>query len=262
MPHSPRKRFGQHFLHDQSIIAHILAAMHPQPHQHWVEIGPGQGALTIPMLKKIQQLDAIELDRDLIISLQAQCVPWGILHLYNADALAFDFAQLKRDNQPLHIFGNLPYNISTPLLFHLLTFATDIASMHFMLQKEVADRLAAKSGTANYGRLSVMMQYHCQADYLLDVPAHCFTPPPKVASSVIRLTPYASLPYPCHQYSLLELVVKHAFGQRRKTLRNSLREFIDDATWQALPIDSSLRAEALTPKDFVMLVNALSGIKS
>ncbi|OGT69300.1 MAG: 16S rRNA (adenine(1518)-N(6)/adenine(1519)-N(6))-dimethyltransferase [Gammaproteobacteria bacterium RIFCSPHIGHO2_12_FULL_45_9] len=257
MSHTPRKRFGQHFLHDHYVIEQIVAAMQPKLDQHWVEIGPGQGALTIPILKKLGALEAIELDRDLLANLQTRCKGLGTLSLYSADALDFDFAQLKQDSRLLHVFGNLPYNISTPLLFHLLTFVNAIADMYFMLQKEVADRLAAKPSTPDYGRLSVMMQYHCQIDYLIDVPPQAFVPPPKVDSSVIRLTPYHELPYACTNYPLFALVVKQAFGQRRKTLRNSLNEVISDESWPSLPIDSRLRAEALAPKDFVELVNKL-----
>ena len=257
MRHIPRKRFGQHFLRDQLFINKILHAMHPESSQHWVEIGPGQGALTFPMLKQIGTLDAVELDRDLIHQLDSQSQSLGQLHIYTSDALKFDFSQLAKRAEQLHVFGNLPYNISTPLLFHLLSFANHISEMYFMLQKEVAERLGAKKNTPAYGRLSVMMQYHCAITCLFDVPPQSFSPPPKVVSTFLQLIPYRTVPYPCQNYSLFEKIVKQAFAQRRKTLRNTLKEFISDDQWPKLPIDSSLRAEALSVEEFVTLVNSM-----
>jgi 16S rRNA (adenine1518-N6/adenine1519-N6)-dimethyltransferase len=256
--HIPRKRFGQHFLRDQNVIQRIVAAIRPTPVDHLVEIGPGQGAITLPVLKLSHKLEVIEFDRDLIPELEARTEARGGLIIHEADALSFDFASLCHDGKPLRVFGNLPYNISTPLLFHVLSFADKISDMVFMLQKEVAERLAAEADTDDYGRLSVMVQYHCKVELLFDVPPGAFHPPPKVQSSIVRLTPYHSLPHPVSNYQLFESVVKHAFGQRRKTLRNSLKELVDAETWERLPIRSDLRAEDLTVKDFVTISNALT----
>ena len=183
--HIPRKRFGQHFLSDQGIIQRIVAALAPRPGEHLVEIGPGQGAITLPILKLVKQFDVVELDRDLIPQLQERCAHAGKLQIHSADALEFDFSSLKNDARLLRVFGNLPYNISTPLIFHLLDFAPVIADMLFMLQREVAERLAAETASEHYGRLSVMVQYHCQVDLLFDVPPEAFYPPPQVTSSII-----------------------------------------------------------------------------
>lgn len=256
--HTPRKRFGQHFLCDQNVVQRIVAAINPTPADFLVEIGPGQGALTLPVIKLARRLDVVEFDRDLIPELEARVGPRGDLIIHQADALEFDFASLHRANRMLRVFGNLPYNISTPLLFHLLTFAPIIADMVFMLQKEVADRLAAPADTEDYGRLSVMMQYHCEVDLLFDVPPSAFFPPPKVQSSIVRLIPYRELPYPAKNYEVFSSVVKHAFGQRRKTLRNSLKQLVDAETWERIPVRSDLRAEDLNVKDFVVISNALN----
>jgi 16S rRNA (adenine1518-N6/adenine1519-N6)-dimethyltransferase len=253
----PRKRFGQHFLNDQTIITQILTVLAPREYQHLIEIGPGQGALTLPLLKAIKYLEAIELDRDLILELKKRSSDIGELIIYSADALTFDFAKLKQDERLLRIVGNLPYNISTMLLFHLLKFAPLIQDMLFMLQKEVAERLAAKANTTENGRLSIMVQYHCQVDLLFNVSAQAFYPPPQVESSMVSLKPYRIYPYQADNYLLFEKIVKLAFGQRRKTLRNSLKELISDNVWAHLPIHSDLRAENLSVKDFVVLSNAL-----
>lgn len=255
--HKPRKRFGQHFLRDQTIIQRIIAAIAPKARDHLVEIGPGQGALTFPILKMAGQLDVIEIDRDLVASLQAR-PHQGILNVHSHDALTFDFNQLEVP-KPLRIFGNLPYNISTPLIFHLLDYSSIIAEMIFMLQKEVVDRMAAGAGSDDYGRLSVMVQYHCQIAVLFDVPPQSFDPPPKVNSSVLRLMPYAVLPYPAKSYQHFFIVVKQAFSQRRKTLRNSLKGMLNEVDWDAVQIDSSLRPEQLTVEAFVKLSDRMYG---
>ncbi len=256
--HIPRKRFGQHFLCDQSIVQRIVAAIKPLPRDHLVEIGPGQGALTLPVLKLTRSLDAIEFDRDLLPELDARTHAYGQLRIHSADALEFDFNSLHHGEKLLRVFGNLPYNISTPLLFHLLTFAPIISDMVFMLQKEVAERLAAEADSDDYGRLSVMVQYHCQVDLLFDVPPSAFFPPPKVESSIVRLTPYREYPYPVKDYALFASLVKNAFGQRRKTLRNSLKTLINAEAWEGIPVRSDLRAENLSVKDFVAISNYLS----
>lgn len=251
MMHRPRKRFGQHFLHDKAIIQRIVAALDPKPADYLIEIGPGQGALTFPILQKVKKLEVIEFDRDLVAALNQQANQKLLIH--SADVLQFDFFTIKPESEMLRVFGNLPYNISTPLIFHLLTYANRIEDMLFMLQKEVADRLAACANTPEYGRLSVMVQYHCEVEILFDVPPQAFSPPPKVWSSIIRLKPYRKLPYPAKNYDAFAAIVKAAFGQRRKQLRNSLKEFIDDNIWAKFPALSHARAENLTVKDFVEL---------
>lgn len=256
--HIPRKRFGQHFLSDQAIVQRIVASLAPQANQHLIEIGPGQGAITLPVLKIAKSLEVVELDRDLIPQLEERCDRAGRLHIYSADALEFDFSSVRKDERLLRIFGNLPYNISTPLLFHLLTFAPIVADMLFMLQKEVAQRLAAPADSEHYGRLSVMVQYHCEVQLLFDVPPSAFFPPPQVMSSIVRLVPYKQLPYPAKDFSLFEKIVKQAFGQRRKTLRNSLKGIIDNGTWEQVTVHSDMRPENLSVKDFVELSNAIT----
>lgn len=253
----PRKRFGQHFLCDQAIIQHIVTALHPKVHEHLIEIGPGQGALTLPVLKRVKYLEAVELDRDLIPQLQERTHHAGQLHIYSADALEFDFSSVKKDDRLLRVFGNLPYNISTPLIFHLIHFSPIIMDMLFMVQKEVAERLAAAADTEHYGRLSVMVQYHWQVELLFNVPASAFYPPPQVESSMVRLIPYRELPYLANDYALFEEIVKNAFGQRRKTLRNSLKKIVSDEVWERLPIRSNLRAENLTVRDFIAITNSI-----
>lgn len=255
--HHPRKRFGQHFLCDQDIIHRIVAVLAPETSQHLVEIGPGQGALTLPVIKQTKQLEVIELDRDLIPELEMRTQPFGDITIYSEDVLKFDFDRIKMDKRPLRVFGNLPYNISTPLIFHLLDYADIISDMLFMLQKEVAERMAAPADSDDYGRLSVMVQYHCQVELLFNVPQDAFFPPPKVESSIVRLVPYKAYPYEAKNYDLFADVVRHAFGQRRKTLRNSLRELVSDAVWEAVNIRSDLRAENLTVADFVKISNAI-----
>ena len=254
--HIPRKRFGQHFLHDNQVIQRIVDVIAPAPGQHLVEIGPGQGALTLPVLDKARTLDVVELDRDLIPILIERTKAHGTVRVHQADALAFDFGQLVT-NQPLRVIGNLPYNISTPLIFHLLTFVGQIVDMHFMLQKEVVDRLAATIGNHHYGRLSVMVQYHCKVVALFDVPPTAFNPPPKVDSSIVRILPYQTLPYVANDYRHFELLVKQAFSQRRKTLRNCLKSMMKDEDWQRVGMDSTLRPEQVAVADYVKLSNAL-----
>jgi 16S rRNA (adenine1518-N6/adenine1519-N6)-dimethyltransferase len=255
--HAPRKRFGQHFLNDTDIIDRLVQAIAPEKGQHLVEIGPGQGALTIPVLTKTGEIDAVELDWDLIPILKARCKDHGVLNVHQADALTFDFKQLIHANEPLRIIGNLPYNISTPLIFHLLEYAADIRDMHFMLQKEVVDRLAAKCGNGDYGRLSIMVQYHCHVTALFPVPAEAFYPPPKVDSSIVRLVPHVSVDYFAKDYKHFGDMVKQAFNQRRKTLRNCLKTLMNDDDWKVSGIDPQLRPEQLSVKDYVNLSNAL-----
>ncbi|HEX2549666.1 MAG TPA: 16S rRNA (adenine(1518)-N(6)/adenine(1519)-N(6))-dimethyltransferase RsmA [Gammaproteobacteria bacterium] len=253
--HAPRKRFGQHFLHDKNIIQRIVDRIAPTPSDHIVEIGPGQGALTVPLLKTIGEMDVIEIDRDLIPALKLRCEDKGILNIYEGDALVFDLTPLIEKKSPLRLVGNLPYNISTPLIFHLLEYANHIQDMHFMLQKEVVHRIAAEPNTSDYGRLSIMVQYHCQVQALFDVGAEAFYPPPQVESSVVRLIPHHGIPYPAKNYSHFTNVVKMAFSHRRKTLRNSLKKMIHDSDWQGMEIDSHLRPEQIGVKEYVDISN-------
>ncbi len=259
MKHKPRKRFGQHFLHDVGVIHRILTAVDPQPSDHVVEIGPGRGALTRGLLKLTDTLDAVELDRDLIEPLREACREWGDLRVHNADALTFDFCRLHPGEKALRLVGNLPYNISTPLLFHLLDQAHCLRDMHFMVQKEVAKRLAAQPGGHCYGRLSVMVQYHCQATRLFDIGPRAFWPPPKVDSAVVRLVPHSQPPVTVKNPVVFGQVVGRAFSQRRKTLRNALKELLSAAEIQAINIDPGLRAEVLDLAAFARLANAVSG---
>lgn len=255
-PHRARKRFGQHFLHDQNIIHKIISALNPQPQQSIIEIGPGQGALTLPLLKRCQQLTAIELDRDLIPILQQKSASIGELTLINQDVLNLQLSELDLPT-PFRLVGNLPYNISTPLMFHLLKSSALISDMVFMLQKEVAQRIIATPHNKLYGKLTVMMQYFCESEYLFDVPPGCFAPPPKVDSAVIRLRPFSVTPQPVDDYAALEQLVSAAFNQRRKTISNSLKNLLDKSTIAALGIDPSARAENLSLADFVQLTQAM-----
>jgi len=256
--HQARKRFGQNFLEDANIIRSIIHAINPKPQEAMVEIGPGLGALTEQLLAATEgRLDVVELDRDLIPVLRTKFFNFPALSIHQADALKFDFSGLVKDEQALRVVGNLPYNISTPLIFHLLSYASSIQDMHFMLQKEVVERLAAQPGCKAYGRLSVMVQYHCQVESLLDVPPEAFNPQPKVDSAVVRLTPYDALPFPAKNLQQFEFVVRSAFSQRRKTLRNNLKGIVCDAQLAALNIDPSLRAENLTLQNFVAISDTL-----
>ena len=257
MTHSPRKRFGQNFLHDHNIINNIISSLEAKAGEHWVEIGPGLGALTEPLLKVGIRLDVVELDRDLVALLKDKFRQQNNLQIHSADALKFDFSALAENNEKLRIIGNLPYNISTPLMFHLLDNASCIEDMHFMLQKEVVDRICATPGSKKYGRLSVMMQYYCATELLFDVPPESFDPVPKVMSAIVRLIPHQQLPVEVNDIKTLNRVVIQAFSQRRKTLRNSLKKLIDEDAIIALNIDPTLRAEALSLADFAKLSNLL-----
>jgi 16S rRNA (adenine1518-N6/adenine1519-N6)-dimethyltransferase len=257
MTHTPRKRFGQNFLHDHNIIYNILSSIQAKPGEHWLEIGPGLGALTEPLLQQKLRLDVVELDRDLVVLLKDKFRQYDNLQIYSADALKFDFSALVEDNEKLRIIGNLPYNISTPLMFHLLNNASCIEDMHFMLQKEVVDRICAAPGSKKYGRLSVMMQYYCATELLFDVPPESFDPAPKVMSAIVRLVPHQQPPVEVNDMVKLNRVVVQAFSQRRKTLRNSLKKLIDEDVIIALNIDPTLRAEALSLSDFAKLSNVL-----
>ncbi|KAB7622916.1 16S rRNA (adenine(1518)-N(6)/adenine(1519)-N(6))-dimethyltransferase RsmA [Alkalilimnicola sp. S0819] len=255
--HQPRKRFGQNFLHDPRVIDNIIRAIAPAPGEPLVEIGPGQGALTWALLEAAGELDVVELDRDLVAALRRLDKPG--LRIHEADALRFDFTALRRDERPLRLVGNLPYNISTPLIFHLLDQASAIADMHFMLQKEVVDRMAAPPGDGTYGRLSVMVQYRCRVEPLFDIPPGAFRPAPKVVSTVVRLHPYREPPLRAADEDLFARIVSQAFGQRRKTLRNCLKSLVSAETIEAAGLAPHSRAETLSVADYVRLANAAKG---
>lgn len=254
MKHIPRKRFGQNFLSDPDIIAACVAAIHPQVDDRMVEIGPGLGALTQPLLKKLHHLHAVELDRDIVAWMQGHYAADKIT-IHNVDALKFDFSSLGNNTR---VVGNLPYNISSPLLFHLKESVSHITDMHFMLQKEVVERMVAEPSTSEYSRLSVMLQYRFAMDYLFTVPAEAFDPAPKVESAFVRMRPYAELPCPAKDEAMFAKVVSAAFSQRRKTLRNTLKGLLDDAGFEKLGIDSQLRAENLQVAEFVAIGNFLA----
>ncbi len=257
MAHTPRKRFGQNFLHDHTIIYNIISSIQAEPDQHWVEIGPGQGALTGPLLNEKVRLDVVELDRDLVVLLKQKFNQYPKLQIHSADALRFDFSSLADKDKKLRIIGNLPYNISTPLMFHLLDNAYCIEDMHFMLQKEVVDRICAAPGSKKYGRLSVMMQYYCATELLFEVPPESFDPAPQVMSAIVRLVPHSQPPVAVNDIGKLNRVVTQAFSQRRKTLRNSLKKLIAEEEIAALGIDPTLRAENISLADFASLSNLL-----
>ncbi len=254
--HKARKRFGQNFLHDPAVIQRIVNAVHPRRGETMVEIGPGQGALTCELLSALGRLDVVELDRDLIPLLEQNCGNRGELHIHQADALQFDFCSLSPGPHQLRVVGNLPYNISTPLLFHLLEMSHCIRDMHFMLQKEVVERLTARPGSGAWGRLSVMIQFYCQAEMLFVVGPGAFRPAPKVESAVVRLVPHQQPPVDVDP-ARLSALLQRAFAHRRKTLRNNLKGLLDADTIAALGIDPGLRPERLSLEDFARLARAL-----
>ncbi len=256
--HIPRKRFGQHFLRDADIIAAIVHAIRPQHADNMVEIGPGLGALTRPLLAQLDHLQVIELDRDIIARLAREHSPECVT-IHAGDALAFDFAGLGEN---LRIVGNLPYNISTPLLFHLAEFSPYIADMHFMLQKEVVERMTALPDSRDFGRLTVMLQYRFNMETLFDVPPDAFDPPPKVNSAIVRMMPRKVDEMTAMDFGLLEKVVAGAFSQRRKTLRNTLGGMLSATEFERLEIDPGRRAETLAVKDFISIANYLHAKES
>ncbi|MGY6090169.1 16S rRNA (adenine(1518)-N(6)/adenine(1519)-N(6))-dimethyltransferase RsmA [Avibacterium paragallinarum] len=262
--HTARKRFGQNFLSDDNIIQSIVAAIYPQPDQFLVEIGPGLGALTEPVAERVSHLTVVELDRDLAHRLRHHPFLHQKLTVIEADAMQFDFAELYHDehlaekNQKLRIFGNLPYNISTPLMFHLFNYCEQIQDMHFMLQKEVVKRLCAAPNSKAYGRLTIMAQYFCQVMPVLEVPPTAFKPAPKVDSAVVRLIPHSTLPHPVKDLYWLNRVCTQAFNQRRKTLRNALSTLFSAEDLTALGVDLNARAENLSIADYARLANWLA----
>jgi 16S rRNA (adenine1518-N6/adenine1519-N6)-dimethyltransferase len=253
MKHVAKKRFGQNFLTDQAIITCLVDAINPQNEETIVEIGPGLGALTKPLLKKINHLHVVEIDRDIVSWMQNEYAKDSVT-IHNVDALKFQFTSLGKN---LRVVGNLPYNISTPILFHLLDNLPHITDMHFMLQKEVVERMVATPSTPAYGRLSVMLQYHLAMEYLITVPPEAFEPAPKVESAFVRCVPHATLPFIAKDEALFAKIVLAAFGQRRKTLRNTLKGLLDDTGFIALNINPQLRAENLNVAQFVAISNYL-----
>jgi 16S rRNA (adenine1518-N6/adenine1519-N6)-dimethyltransferase len=255
--HRHKKSLGQHFLADPDVVERIVRAIDPRPGERLVEIGPGAGALTFPLLRRHGRLTVIEFDRDLIAPLRAAAEGVGELEIIHRDVLQVDFSQLA-GGTPIRLLGNLPYNISSPILFHALDHARAIRDMHFMLQREVVERMAATPGGKDYGRLSVMLQASSRVEALFPVPPAAFRPPPKVESAIVRVQPRPGAELALRDPTRFARVVKAAFGQRRKTLRNALAAETDAATLSALGIDPGARAEQLAVDDFVRLANALA----
>lgn len=255
MRHNPRKRFGQNFLQNRHIIDEILRAINPQATDNVLEIGPGLGALTQPLLRKLDELTAVEIDTDLQQYLAALPIAQGKLRLISADALTIDYSQF---GLKLRVVGNLPYNISTPILIHLLQYASSIEDMYFMLQKEVVDRMSASPGSKAYGRLSVMLQYHCEVEHLFDVPPEAFEPQPKVDSAMVRLIPFQKSPFDLVAVDQLERLVGSAFAMRRKTLTNNLKGIISFAQLADLGIDGGKRPEQISVAEYVQLAKFIS----
>lgn len=253
--HSPRKRFGQNFLQNRHIIDDIVGVINPQASDNMLEIGPGLGALTAPLLRRLNHLTAVEIDTDLQKYLAELPIAQGKLNLIAADALTLDYSQF---GPQLRVVGNLPYNISTPLLIHLLNFTPCIEDMHFMLQKEVVARMAAQPGSKTYGRLTVMLQYHCAVEYLFDVPPEAFDPQPKVDSAVVRLVPHRVSPFEQVSVEQLERLVASAFAMRRKTLNNNLKGIITVEQLYTLGIDGSKRPEQISIAEYVQLAKFIS----
>jgi 16S rRNA (adenine1518-N6/adenine1519-N6)-dimethyltransferase len=258
MEHRPRRRFGQNFLVDTDIVRRIVAAVDPRTNQVIVEIGPGQGALTRPLAESGAELHLLEIDRDLAATLEAEFSRFPKVSVHCVDALRQDLDALCGDHR-LRLVGNLPYNISTPLLFHLLQWADRIVDMHFMLQQEVVERMAAGPGGRERGRLSIMCQYHCAVTPLFTVPPEAFRPPPRVHSAVVRLTPHPRPPVEVADLQQFERLVAQAFSMRRKTLRNSLRGLLDADAIAAAGVEPGLRAETLSLEQFAALARMLAG---
>lgn len=256
--HRPRKRFGQNFLRDPNYIDRIVAAIAPGAGDHCVEIGPGDGALTLPLAEAAGRLDCVELDRDLARQLESRFAENERVRIHCRDILKFNLAELDGIPGGLRITGNLPYNISTPVLFHLFKMSRWMDDMTFMLQREVVERMTASPGSRNYGRLSVMLEYHCAVERLFHVPPEAFRPRPKVRSSVVRLLPRRPRPLQAADEAALATVVRTAFGQRRKTLRNGLKSLAAADVIERLPVDLGARPEQLGLADYVRISDAIS----
>jgi len=253
--HQAKKRFGQNFLHNDAVISDIVDVINPEPGENLVEIGPGLGALTEPVIERAGKLSVVELDRDLAHRLRHHPFLAKDLTIYETDALKFDFSQLANEEKPLRIFGNLPYNISTPLIFHLLTFKDKVKDMHFMLQKEVVERMAAGPHCKAYGRLSIMTQYQCQVHPVMEIGPEAFKPAPKVDSAIVRLIPHTHIENPVKDINALNTVCLAAFNQRRKTIRNTFKKLITEAQLAELNIDANLRPENLSLDEYKKLAD-------
>ncbi len=254
--HRARKRFGQNFLHDQQVIDRIISCIAPQTSDLLLEIGPGQAALTKPLLASGADLHLIEIDRDLVARLEKQFSEHTRVTIHACDALKVDFSEIT-GGRPFRLIGNLPYNISTPLIFHVLQWHKQVVDMHFMLQKEVVDRMAAPPGSRTYGRLSVMTQFRCKVTPLFDVQPESFSPAPRVCSSIVRLQPLSEPPADAGSFKNFERVVAAAFSKRRKTLRNSLRDLFTSEQILATGTDPGQRAEQLSLSQFAALARSL-----
>ncbi len=254
----PRKRFGQHFLHDTAVIQRIIEAIAPRTDERLVEIGPGLGAITLPLLQRVGRLEAIEIDRDAIAHLQRTATSAGALQVHQADVLDFDFAALRGAGTKLRVVGNLPYNISTPLLFHLIEQREHFVDWHFMLQKEVVVRMAAGPGSKDYGRLSVMLAPFVEVLPLFEIGPGAFRPAPKVISTFARIRPHAQPPFIVGAPDHYRRLVATAFAHRRKTLRNALRALLDEAQIERAGIDPNLRPERIAPAQFAALADILA----
>ena len=258
MKHTPRRRFGQNFLHDPAIIAQLAAAIAPRPADFFLEIGPGEGALTLPLLDAGAAVHAVEIDRDLAARWAARGTEYPRLQVTCADALKTDLGTLIPDGIKARLAGNLPYNISTPLLFRFVPLAARLRDLHLMLQREVVDRMCAPPGNKTYGRLTVMLAPHFRCERLLRVAAGAFRPAPRVESAFVRLTPHDSAPFAIDSTRIYAMVVAAAFSMRRKMLRTSVRAWLDDDDLAALDIDPRRRPETLAPGDYAQLANAIA----
>lgn len=259
--HRARKRFGQNFLHDENVIQRIIHSVNPKPGDNIVEIGPGMGALTELLFEASNNINVVELDRDLVQRLQKRFGEKENFHIHSSDALKFDFSQLATDKK-LRIVGNLPYNISTPLLFHLMEQVDCVQDIHCMLQKEVVDRISAGPGENNYGRLSIMLQYYCQPQHLFNVPSDAFQPAPKVESAILRLTPHKQPPIILNDEKLFAKLVAQAFSQRRKTLRNCIKTYLTAEQIESVGINPTARPETLGLEEFAKLSNIAKPIQT
>jgi len=256
--HQARKRFGQNFLVDQNIIDLIIKEIKPKKDDNLVEIGAGQGAITAPLLKSCPGLKIIELDRDLVLFLENKFRQYDRCDIQQGNALEVDFKELAENENPMRIVGNLPYNITTPLLFHLLSFHECISDMYFMLQKEVVERISSSPGTKSYGRLSIMVQYYCSVYPLFMVPPSSFAPSPKVDSMMVLLRPHTEIPYVAKNLVFFAELVRTCFQQRRKTIRNSIKLLLPEKYIKQLDIDLTLRPEKFSVEQFVKLSNQMS----
>ena len=258
LPHQIRKRFGQNFLHDEHVISKVLGAVAPTKDDHILEIGPGFGAITKQLAQSGARLHCIELDADLATSLKTEYREYKSVNILEADALKFDLSSIATEKNPLRVVGNLPYNISTPLIFHLLKNSNLIKDMTFMLQLEVIQRMVSKVGSKNYGRLGLMVQYYCEIEHLFNIASDAFIPRPKVVSALARLKPHKTSAIKAKDPECLKAVIQTAFNQRRKTVRNSLSTLVSESILEEIPVNKKLRPENLTLQDYVRISDAIA----